>query len=58
MNYQYGLGVPLIAVRRSDKNAEGAERFYPPEMAFPLTAFITPAVQAPRTGEGRTRTAS
>ena len=42
MNYQYGLGVPLIAVRRSDKNAEGAERFYPPEMAFPLTAFITP----------------
>ena len=43
MNYQYGLGVPLIAVRRSDKNAEGAERFYPPEMAFPLTAFVTPA---------------
>ncbi len=42
MNYQYGLGVPLIAVRRSDKSAEGAERFYPPEMAFPLTAFVTP----------------
>jgi pimeloyl-ACP methyl ester carboxylesterase len=42
MNYQYGLGVPLIAVRRSDKNAEGAERFYPTEMAFPLTAFVTP----------------
>ena len=42
INYQYGLGVPLIAVRRSDKNAEGAERFYPPEMAFPLTAFINP----------------
>jgi pimeloyl-ACP methyl ester carboxylesterase len=42
LNYQYGLGVPLIAVRRSDKNAEGTERFYPPEMAFPLTAFLTP----------------
>ncbi len=42
LNYRYGLGVPLIAVRRSDKNAEGAERFYPPEMAFPLTAFVTP----------------
>jgi hypothetical protein len=42
INYQYGLGVPLIAVRRSDKNAEGIERFYPPEMAFPLTAFVTP----------------
>jgi pimeloyl-ACP methyl ester carboxylesterase len=42
INYQYGLGVPLIAVRRSEKNAEGAGRFYPPEMAFPLTAFVTP----------------
>jgi pimeloyl-ACP methyl ester carboxylesterase len=42
INYQYGLGVPLIAVRHSEKNAEGAERFYPPEMAFPLTAFVTP----------------
>ena len=42
LNYQYGLGVPLIAVRKSDKQAEGVERFYPPEMAFPLTAFIRP----------------
>ena len=42
INYQYGLGVPLIAVRRSDKNAEGVARFYPPEMAFSLTAFVTP----------------
>jgi pimeloyl-ACP methyl ester carboxylesterase len=45
INYQYGLGVPLIAVRKSEKNAEGAERFYPPEMAFPLTAFIHPATK-------------
>ncbi len=53
MNYQYGLGVPLIAVRRSDKNAEGAERFYPPEMAFPLTAFVTPPskLREPARGE-------
>jgi len=42
LNYQYGLGVPLIAVRKSDKKAEGVERFYPPEMGFPLTAFLTP----------------
>ena len=42
LNYQYGLGVPLIAVRRSDKQPEGVERFYPPEMGFPLTAFVTP----------------
>ena len=42
LNYQYGLGVPLIAVRQSDKKPEGAERFYPPEMGFPLTAFVHP----------------
>ena len=42
LNYQYGLGVPLIAVRKSDKQPEGVERFYPPEMAFPLTAFLRP----------------
>ncbi len=52
-NFQYGLGVPLIAVRRREKGKEAekapasdhaspAEAFYPPEMAFPLTAFLTP----------------
>jgi pimeloyl-ACP methyl ester carboxylesterase len=53
INYQYGLGVPLIAVRRSDKNVDGAERFYPPEMAFPLTAFVTPPskLREPARGE-------
>jgi hypothetical protein len=42
---QYGLGVPLIAVRETDtKQGERppAERFYPAEMAFPLTAFLVP----------------
>lgn len=39
---QYGLGVPLIAVRRSDPKANPDERFYPPEMAFPLTAILKP----------------
>jgi pimeloyl-ACP methyl ester carboxylesterase len=42
---QYGLGVPLIAVRETD-NKKGdrppEERFYPPEMAFALTAFLSP----------------
>ena len=42
---QYGLGVPLIAVRETD-NKKGErppqERFYPAEMAFPLTAFLVP----------------
>jgi len=41
-NLQYGLGVPLIGIRRGKEAAGGAERFYPPEMAFPLTAFLTP----------------
>jgi pimeloyl-ACP methyl ester carboxylesterase len=40
--YQYGLGVPLIGVRKTDRQAEGEDRFYPPEMSFPLTAFLRP----------------
>jgi len=42
---QYGLGVPLIGVRVTDpKKAERSpqERFFPDEMAFPLTAFLVP----------------
>jgi pimeloyl-ACP methyl ester carboxylesterase len=42
---QYGLGVPLIAVRETKENkGERAplERFYPVEMAFPLTAILAP----------------
>ena len=58
-NYQYGLGVPLIAVHRSDKNAEEPEPFYPPEMAFPLTAFLSPGSKIrpePGVDEGRALT--
>lgn len=49
--YQYGLGVPLIGVRRAasatdPKNpaepTETEHRYFPPEMAFPLTAFLRP----------------
>ena len=43
---QYGLGVPLIGVREASEKLEGPaqpqERFYPTEMAFPLTAFLVP----------------
>jgi hypothetical protein len=42
---QYGLGVPLIAVRETEiKKGERPplERFYPAEMAFALTAMIAP----------------
>jgi pimeloyl-ACP methyl ester carboxylesterase len=40
--YEYGIGVPLIAIHRADQPGKGAERFYPPEMAFPLTAYLVP----------------
>jgi pimeloyl-ACP methyl ester carboxylesterase len=48
--YRYGLGVPLIGVRKTEPAGKAKdraveltdERFYPPEMAFPLTAFVHP----------------
>jgi pimeloyl-ACP methyl ester carboxylesterase len=50
-SYQYGLGVPLIGVRNGVQSPQGTERFYPPEMAFPLTAFLVfnSRVRDPRT---------
>jgi hypothetical protein len=42
---QYGLGVPLIGVRVTDPKKENRtpeERFFPEEMALPLTAFLIP----------------
>ncbi len=42
---QYGLGVPLIGVRETEiKKGERSlsERFFPAEMAFPLTGFLVP----------------
>jgi hypothetical protein len=44
-SYEYGLGVPLIGIRETEtKKGQRApgERFYPLEMAFPLTAFLVP----------------
>jgi pimeloyl-ACP methyl ester carboxylesterase len=38
----YGLGVPLIGIKRTKTPALGADRFYPPETAFPLTAILRP----------------
>jgi pimeloyl-ACP methyl ester carboxylesterase len=37
--HTYGLGVPLIAVRRSSGD-DPAEQFYPQNVCFPLTAFL------------------
>ncbi len=42
-HYQtYGLGVPLIAVRRRYKEEAPAARYYPPGLSFPVTAFLRP----------------
>jgi len=38
--HNYGLGVPLIAVRKHHENASPEEKFYPPGMSFPVTAFL------------------
>jgi pimeloyl-ACP methyl ester carboxylesterase len=42
-HYQsHGLGVPLIAVRRSGADDGVATRYYPPQLSFPVTAFLRP----------------
>jgi pimeloyl-ACP methyl ester carboxylesterase len=38
--HTYGLGVPLIAVRKHAETTNPAERFYPPNVCFPVTAFL------------------
>lgn len=38
---QYGLGVPLIAVRaQRDEPVSPSEQYYPPNLTFPVTAFL------------------
>lgn len=40
-HYQhFGLGVPLIAIRRANDPNRTIERYYPPELSFPVTAFL------------------
>lgn len=38
--HNYGLGVPLIAVRRKHDHMEPHEEFYPDDLSFPVTAFL------------------
>jgi pimeloyl-ACP methyl ester carboxylesterase len=46
--HTYGLGVPLIAVRASHKEESPAERYYPPGLCFPVTAFLRVEAQTPQ----------
>jgi pimeloyl-ACP methyl ester carboxylesterase len=39
-NHSYGLGVPLIAVRKPNATASPAEKYYPQVLCFPVTAFL------------------
>lgn len=49
--HNYGLGVPLIAVRKHHENASPEEKYYPPGMSFPVTAFLRCMPSSdPRTG--------
>jgi len=42
-HYQmYGLGVPLVAVRCGERDRSPMTRYYPPGLAFPVTAFLRP----------------
>ena len=45
--HSYGLGVPLIAVRRTHDGEEPAEAYYPPNLCFPMTAFLRVATDDP-----------
>ena len=36
----YGLGVPLIGVRKPRDPQRPGEQFYPPNLSFPVTAFL------------------
>ncbi len=38
--HRYGLGVPLIAIRKQHADADPQEQFYPTELSFPITAFL------------------
>ena len=38
----YGLGVPLIAVRKRYEEQPAEDRYLPPQLSFPMTAFFRP----------------
>lgn len=38
--HTYGLGVPLIAIRKQHADEDPAEKYYPPGLSFPVTAFL------------------
>jgi len=39
-HHGYGLGVPLIAIRKPGATNDPVEKFYPEVLSFPMTAFL------------------
>jgi len=50
--HTYGLGVPLIAVRGRREAQSPVERYYPPGLCFPVTAFLRVENQTPQQAAG------
>ena len=48
--HTYGLGVPLIGVRRSYPGEPPAAKYYPADISFPVTALLRPALDAGGSG--------
>lgn len=46
--HTYGLGVPLIAVRNKTVTPRMEEKYYPPGLSFPVTAFLRLSNAPPR----------
>jgi len=44
---RHGLGVPLIAVRRSYPGEPPQAKYYPADLSFPCTAFLRPVIGNP-----------
>ena len=43
VHHTYGLGVPLIAIRKSsDSSNRIEEKYYPADLSLPITAFVRP----------------
>lgn len=49
--HNFGLGVPLIAMRRHHEDADADEQFYPPDLSFPLTALLRIEAEGIRTAQ-------
>ncbi len=55
-NVNYGVGVPMIAVRKAHHGATSEERFYPEGLAFPVTALLrvtSPTIRSTRETQHR-----